>query len=133
MILQNNSNRFRISVYIEENVNYISVSYSRQNQDINTGTKYSISGSYEGQIIRIRTFNGNNRTTTYQETAVAGTIGNPLNNTYMMLGANPTGNKAEANQAFFDGEISSVRIYNRALSDEENAVNYLNDRERYNL
>ena len=83
--------------------------------------------------MKLRTSNGEMKATTYQAMAVAGTIGKPTNNTYMVLGANPTGSQAESGEQFFDGEISSVRIYNRALSDEENSVNYLNDRERYNL
>ena len=130
-INEDETNRFIISVYVEENSEYIKPSRGTQSQDIDINSKYSISGSYDGQIMKIRTSNGSNRATTYQETAVAGTIGKPTHNTYMVLGANPTGQQVSG--SFYNGEISSVRIYNRALSDEENAVNYLNDRERYNL
>lgn len=51
----------------------------------------------------------------------------------MILGANPVGSQGDNRNEYFDGMISSVRIYNKTLSDEENAVNYLNDRERYKV
>ena len=49
----------------------------------------------------------------------------------MILGANPK--EQQANRSYFNGGISNVRIYSRALTDKEKAVNYLNDIERYHL
>ena len=133
-IYQSTTNRFGFGIYISENADYTYASQSWQDTSNNDANlKYSISASYNGSIIKLRTSNGPGSATTYRETEVEGTVGKPTNNTYMVLGVNPTGQQAETGQAYFDGKISSVRIYNRALSDEENLVNYLNDRERYNV
>ena len=70
--------------------------------------------------------------TTYEEQKIEGTIGKTTNNTYMVIGANPNGNKITQG-GYFNGLISCIRIYDRALTDEENAVNYLNDRDRYGV
>ena len=135
-IYQNTGNRFLLSAYIAENTAYVAALQNTQTSAIiDENTKYSISGSYDGSIMKLRTSNGSNRATTYQQSQITGTIGKPTNNTYMILGANPngTGLDSQNQNQEFDGIISSVRIYDRALSDEENAVNFLNDRERYQV
>ncbi len=104
-----------------------------ENKNADNNTKYSISASYDGNIMKLRTSNGSNRATTYQQSSITGTIGKPTNNTYMILGANPRGSGLDPQNQEFDGIINSVRIYDRVLSDEENVVNFLNDRERYQV
>ena len=58
-----------------------------------------------------------------------GVIGYPINNTVLALGVNPTGSSAEA--SFFNGAIYSVRMYNRALTEQEVKNNYEVDRLRF--
>ena len=130
-IYQDTNNRFGFCTYISEDSKYYDAPTVGQiGYDDISGVKYSISGSYDGRTIKMRTSNGS---TSYQELSIVGTIGKPVNNTYMVLGDNPKGNNIEKNGQTFNGIISSVRIYDRALSDEENAVNYLQDRERYGV
>ena len=121
------SNKYRFEAYITENAGYSIVPGTAQFNNTSDSI-YSISGSYDGKTMNMRTSNGN---TTYQEIEVEGTIKKPNGNTYIILGANPEGMIAK--DEYYDGKISSVRIYNRALTDEENSVNNLNDRERYNV
>ena len=130
-IYLNTNNLFVFGAYISEKSNYTNISTSNQQKSNDVNMKYSISGSYDRKIMKARTSNGSEGSTTYTETSVSGTIGKPAKNTYLVLGANPVG--TQASQDFFNGEVSSVRVYNRALTDEENAVNFLNDRERYNV
>lgn len=61
----------------------------------------------------------------------SGTIGAPGNSTYFAIGTNPTGSSAGG--AYYLGQIYSVRLYNRALTDEEVKHNYLYDKEKFNL
>lgn len=131
-IYQSTIDRFTFGVYIAENAAYTAAPQTSQSSTIDSA-KYSISGSYDGNIIKLRTSNGAAGATTYQQSQITGTIGKPTRNTYMVLGANPTGSQIDNQNQEFDGTISSVRIYDRALSDEENAVNFLNDRERYQV
>ena len=56
-------------------------------------------------------------------------IGLPEKNTSFMLGANPTGSKPENH--YFNGIISSARIYNRAITEEEMENNYNLDKRKY--
>ena len=130
-VYQDTNNRFRFGVYISEDSKYYYASATGQiGYDNLSRVKYSISGSYDGKTIKMRTSNG---ATSYQELSLVGTIGKPVNNTYMVLGDNPKGNDIEKSDQTFNGIISSVRIYDRALTDEENAVNYLQDRKRYEV
>ena len=125
-ITQSTTNRFGCAVYIKENAAYISVPSTKQaSKEVNK--RYSVSGSYDGEMIKLRT----SGLSSYNEIATTGTIGHTIDNTCMVLGANPKGTQAESQ--YFNGEINSVRIYNRALSDEEKAINYLNDMQRYGV
>ena len=126
-IYQDSNYRFGFEVYIAENQAYSRVLQNTQTTDM-FNSRYSVSGSYDGKTMKIRTSSGE---TNYQELAIEGTIGKPNNSTHIILGANPTGTQTQ--NEYLNGSISSVRIYNRALTDEENAVNYLNDRERYGV
>mgnify|MGYP002548899424 FL=1 len=68
---------------------------------------------------------------TKYEIAAAGTITKPQNNTIMMIGANPAGNAVQ--QEYFVGKVYAVRIYNRALSEDEVLHNYQVDKRRYQM
>ncbi len=50
----------------------------------------------------------------------------------MALGVNPSGTSYNSN-SFFIGNIYSVRVYNRALTEEEILHNYNYDIEKFNL
>ena len=113
-------------VYLAEDSSYYSPPVNNQSTILNN--KYYISGSYDKNKIKILT---SNISANYQEISKVGNIGYPKNNTYMMLGVNPEGNTPAS--SYFNGTIYSVRIYSKALSDEERAVNYANDKERYNV
>lgn len=128
-IYQRFDNRFIFDTWITQNNSYSTVTTSQAPLQ-SIVSRYSNSGSYDGKTMKMRSSNGR---TSYRELSVTGTIGNPINNTYMVLGTNPTGTQIAIQEQCFNGQISSVRIYNRALTDEENAINYLNDRDRYGV
>ena len=103
---------------------YVQIS-SKYNEVIVENQKYSISASYDGKRIR-------NRISNFYETKDAiGSIKKPDNNTYIGLGGNMSGNVAEGE--YFNGTIHCARLYSRALTDEEQSVNFLNDKERFEL
>lgn len=84
-----------------------------------------ICGKYDGNTICI-----------YQDGTLVssldatGTIKNPDKNTVLMLGTNPSGSSPESGY-YYTGKIFAVRIYNRALSDEEIADHYAKDYMRF--
>ena len=125
-IYQSAGGKWGFGVYVKENAQY---KYAPTNKETakEEGNKYSISGSYDGRKISLRT----SGRSLYQEEIVEGSIGTTTSNTYIILGANPQGSIAHGE--YFNGGISNVRIYSRALTDKEKAVNYLNDIERYHL
>ena len=125
-IYQSYNNAFRFEVWVNSSYSGVTPSQAPLQSIV---SKYSNSGSYDGKTMKMRSSNGR---TSYRELSVTGTIGKPNNNTYMVLGTNPSGTIGQQEQCF-NGQISSVRIYNRALTDEENAVNYLNDKGRYGV
>ena len=84
-----------------------------------------MSGKYDGKYISL--FKNNNKA---NSELIEGTI-KPTNNTIMVLGANPNGNVVEGN--YFNGTIYSVRIYNRALTDDEVMQNYKIDKMLYGV
>lgn len=61
---------------------------------------------------------------------VTGTLKNPTNNTVLMIGTNPNGLSPDSSY-HYTGKIFAVRIYNRALSDEEIADHYAKDYKRF--
>jgi len=67
-----------------------------------------------------------------QSLNVAGSIGEAANNTVFALGGNPTGLNVDT-QYMFSGKIYNVRIYNRALTDEEITKNYFIDKQRFGI
>ena len=60
-----------------------------------------------------------------------GGIGLPVNNTILAISGNPSGKNV--NIQFFSGKVYSVRIYNRALTDEEIKNNYNVDKYRFDV
>ncbi len=96
---------------------------SINNVDVNT--KYSLSGKHNQKEMTL--FENGNKTSN----SIQGKIEQTHDNTIMILGADPDGNKAVG--SFFNGTIYSVRIYNRALTDEEVKNNYFIDQIRYNV
>jgi hypothetical protein len=89
--------------------------------------KYSWSGSYDASIQKVR-WSGD---TFYAQTVLNEPIGKPANNTYIAIGGNPSRNYVNAD--YLEGTVYCARIYNRALTDEEVSVNFLNDRDRYSV
>ena len=109
----------RFSVYIQDS--YYSIIGNSKNVD---QIYYSL-GTYDNKTIKM-----------YQnqykfEREYKGNIGKTLNNTNMALGANPYGNEAEGE--YFKGKIYLVRIYNRALTEEEIKINYEIDKYRFGI
>lgn len=88
------------------------------------GKKYTLTGSYDGNTIKFWE-NGIKK-----ESNLEGTIGNTQDNTVMVLGGNPKGENSDAS---FNGKIYAVRIYSKALTDEEVKQNYELDVQRYGV
>lgn len=116
---------YGFGIYISENQAYEYLVGPQE--EIQPNKRYSISGSYDGEkIVEIASGNA-----IYNQRNLIGTIGKTQNNTLIMLGVNPSGNLPIA--SYYNGIIHSARIYSKALSDEEKAINYATDKERYNL
>ena len=88
------------------------------------GKTYIVQATYDGKEIKLYV-NGELQGTLQVE----GTIGNPTNNTIVMLGSNPNGTAAKGN--YYKGTIYTARIYNRALTESELNKNYNSDSKRY--
>lgn len=111
----------RMSAYIGERtqVTYTAEGLVKQNKI------FCCSGTYDGTRINYR------YDSVYRYKDIAGTIATPMDNTYMVLSGNPGGKTIQDN--WFSGTIHSARVYDRALTDEEMSVNFLNDLARYNM
>lgn len=97
--------------------------YSEEETEINK--KYYISVTYDGNKIKLFE-NGN-----MYEIEKNGTVQNPENNTIWVIGANPDGSNAD--YGFLNGKIYSIRIYGKALDEEEIRNNYKYDKEKYKI
>lgn len=100
------------------------------NNKINDNTKYSLTLQYDGSNILYR--ENDIKYNTYAE----GRIKEPINSTRFALGVNASGenyDNMESSEAFNNFEVYSVRIYNRALTDEEISQNYNVDKERFGI
>lgn len=64
------------------------------------------------------------------ETSLPGDIGMTKNDTYLVLGGNPSGTNING---VYEGTIYSVRVYNRVLTDEEIQKNYQIDKTRFGI
>ncbi len=116
-ILGNTKNSFCIHT---DNYKYV---YGSKNTQV--GKKYSLSGNYDNHNI---VFYENKFKTTQKE---EGTIKETTGNTIMILGAEPE--HSGARNGFLNGTIYSVRIYNRALTDDEVMQNYKIDKMLYGV
>lgn len=112
----------KFQVRINENNSY---------QWINNGVvselnkKMFFSGTYDGSRLAI------NKDDKVSEKIVSGTIKYP-NNVKMVLGANP-GINDNVTRGYLKGKIYSVRIYNRALTEDETKHNYNIDKARFGI
>lgn len=92
---------------------------------------YSLSGSYNGSVINF--FENNNKTSAKYSID----FNNPEYDTIVILGADPIDGGMDTSEftkdTRFDGEIMSIRIYNRALSEEEVRQNYRVDKIRFKI
>lgn len=93
------------------------------NEKYKLNKKYSLSGSYNGEIIKF--FTNGTKITKEKE----GSITLPRSDTITVLGGNPYGETIP--KGMFKGKIYSVRIYDRQLTDEEVMKNYLIDQKRF--
>ena len=111
--------------YNKFTINVNGTYYSRiSDKEIEKNGKYMLTGSYDGTTMKF----WENGIENQEE--IIGSIQNPNNNTIMVLGGNPSG--SECNISYFNGKIYSIRIYDRALSDEEVEQNYKIDMQRFN-
>ena len=99
--------------------------FGQAQDNVQLNKKYSIAGTYDGNIVK---FWENNKKT---ESNVVGTIKYPNNNTIIALGTNPKAENAKG--SFLNGKIYSIRVYNRALTEEEVLNNYKIDKARFNI
>lgn len=86
---------------------------------------YSLSGSFNSNQIMFYE-NGSNYTLPW-----TGTINHAASSTALCLGTNPAGNVGKGN--WLNGNIYSVRIYNKALTEDEVKTNYAIDKIRFNI
>ena len=61
----------------------------------------------------------------------SGVIKAPINNTALMLGANPSGPTTATD--FTQMNLKQIKLYNRALTEDEIQKNYEIDKERFGL
>ena len=118
----NNEKYNRFEIYIE-NSGY---AFATSSNVLINNKKYYLSGSYDGTQMKFF----ENKTKITNE--IIGTIRKPGNNSILMLGENPNGNEP-GGRYWLDGNVYSVRIYNRALTDDEVAYNYAIDKARFNI
>ena len=114
------NNTILADYYINDSYKNISTSYELNKININ-------SVSYDGKVLKLYK---NGKIVSKLENA--GSIKYPTGGTPIVLGVNPFDSSYDAN-TFFKGRIYSVRIYNRALTEEELLHNYLYDIEKFNL
>ncbi len=116
------NNKIEFALYNSEKKGY---DYFYYNSDALLNTMYTISTSYNESNV-ILCVNG-----TCQTYEATGNLGYPSGNTVMAIGCNPEGNKKIA--GYFNGNIYSARIYNRALTKEEILVNQAKDIEEFSI
>lgn len=90
-------------------------------QKVNPEYKYNISVTYDGQTLRLYIYA--NERLEKKEKQVEGKITNSINDTIMVVGANPISEQEEREIETSKINIYSVKIYNRGLTEEEIAKN----------
>ena len=106
--------------------------YYKLYEDVDINTKYYAALTYltmSANVSYKQTLYFNGQNSGYN--TLSGPIKSPDNNTIMTVGVNPVGSSPQA--SYFDGNIYAVRIYDRALTDEEIARNYQVDKARFGL
>lgn len=105
---------------------YINSGYRSLTYGYNLGSLETVTSSYDQNEIKLYSNGVLNNKLSYP-----GAITSPANSTILAIGTNTTGTSAGA--TFFNGNIYSVRIYDRTLTDEEVYHNYMYDKEKFNL
>ena len=114
-------NGLTMEAYINSKVSFI---YSKN--AFVTNKKYSLSGSYSGNKLKLYELG-----VLQSQSDLSGSLGMPEKNTVMMIGANPK--DKNPTEYYLRGKVYSVRIYNKALSEEEVKQNYTVDKVRFGL
>ena len=105
-------------------VNVDGTYYTVYGSTFSVDNKVYLSFTYDNKTIKLFE-NG----TKVNEKSISGTIKSPINSTVLSIGSNPSG-ESIGNQKFV-GDVYSVRLYNRALSDDEILSNYNYDYKRF--
>lgn len=111
------------AIYLSDHNSYYR---TKSSNNVVVNKNYSLSGSYDN-VKAILYENGKK-----VENAIYDTIGLPQLSTILAVGCNPQGDTSFGGE-FLNGEILSVRIYNRALLDEEVKQNYRIDKIRFGV
>ena len=108
---------------------YINGAYRliKYNSKITTNKKYNVTMTTNGSESKLYV----NGVLVSNVSVENGAIKHPSNNTAVMLGTNPSGSLPGSNLYFFNGAIYSVRMYNRALTEQEVKNNHEVDRLRF--
>ena len=118
-----NGRQFRSLIYGNSLGEY---SYATSTITASTSTIYNASTSFDGTNQKIHVFGEEVATTPLTDT-----IKSPSGNTPLAVGVNPNGTSTDG--SWFKGQIYSIRLYNRALTDDEIYHNYLVDKERFGV
>ena len=86
-----------------------------------TETKYHVVTTYDGKDIKLY-IDGKLQSTSIHVSDTLTPVGKPGNKTNLALGCNPDGSKCS--NEYFNGIISNVKVYNRALTADEVLKNY---------
>ena len=86
-----------------------------------SGIRYTVALTYDGSVLNMYV---NGKLTNTK--SIAGKITAPGNNTTMILGGNPVSNEGP-NMEYFNGNVYTARVYNRAITADEASDNYIAD------
>ena len=99
--------------------------YATKEMVVTENKLYTITSTYDGENIRLYV-DGE----LCAQTACAGVVGEPVNDTVMALGTNPYGNSAPTTVKF---NAYSARIYEKVLTEDEIRNNYEVDKLRFEM
>ena len=108
---------------------YLSGSYQLLSYPLTLNKIETLSSSYSGSYQYLYA----NGSLVSSADRAGASLGSPSNSTVMAVGANPNGSTVDSVGEYYKGNIYSVRIYNKALTDEEILHNYLYDKQKFNL